>query len=204
MKIPAPPVLLLGIIGFAIVAAGQVLPPPHDQPSKYQVCDGYFALCTLAKCGSPPAKGATFLPTTYSCTGCYILNGPSVAAVPPAPACMLLSKNPGAGKNIQSRFAMMDTVTIANCNKNPIIWANCLNATCTVDSGAKTATCTCPAQSATLFVSGKTPIIPPQCSGNPVISSESQTDASAISAFWSANGLQSFPAPPPQATPAKK
>jgi hypothetical protein len=71
-----------------------------------------------------------------------------------------------------------------------------------VDSNTKYATCTCSSQSATPFVSGTRRNEVPQCSGSPVISSESEKGAKRISEFWQTNKLHSFPAPP--SPPAKK
>src|SRR5262249_7900725 len=162
--------ILLGLIGCSLVATGQTT---NTTPTPYQVCKGWFALCTMATCGTQTG------PNGYTCTQCYVLNGSSVASAQPAnSACMAVSNPPQANQEVQSRFAVMNGVKIINCDI-PRPWANCLNAKCTVDSNTQTnktdtptATCTCPLNPPTPYVSGSGQ---QGCSGTQVISSESQT-----------------------------
>lgn len=159
----------------------------------YQVCKGWFALCTIATCGSKLTG-----PNTYTCTQCYVLNGLSVASTSTQPACMTVTSTPQAGDKLQSRFAVMKGVDIVQCSISHS-WANCLNATCTVNSSdTKKATCTCSQEPSSPYVSGSGNN---GCSGDPVISSESQTAATLIGNFWNDEHLTPFPPPQP---PAKK
>jgi hypothetical protein len=194
MKIAVSPVVLLGIVGFSLPAFAQ-------NSTQYQTCTGWFALCTLAKCGAPP-KPNEVAPKNYTCDKCILLNGKSVATL--QTACTPVVKGLTLPKNVttvQSRFAMTTNLNLLTCTNNNS-WANCLNATCAVDEDRKTATCTCPSQSTTPYVSGTAnpkETKEQACSGNLVISSESSSDAGQISTYWNTEKLKKFKvsAPPP-------
>jgi len=193
MKNPVLAALVCALIGCSMTALGQ-------NSTQYQTCMGWFALCTTATCGAPKPNESS---ATYTCRKCKMYNGNSVMTLQTnQTACLAVTgPQPAKGTTVQSRFAMTTGLSLVTCTNNNV-WANCLDATCTVDANTHEATCKCPSQSSPQYVWGTSdPNNTKQkgCTGDPVISSESKPDADQIGEYWKTQKLLPFvPVLPPK------
>ncbi|HKF46707.1 MAG TPA: hypothetical protein VKB38_05070 [Terracidiphilus sp.] len=144
------------------------------------------------------AKAQRGAPANYTCRKCKMYNGNSVASLQTnsvRPVCLTVTgSRPAKGTTVQSRFAVTTDLTLVTCTNNHS-WANCLDATCTVDPNTSEATCKCPSQSSPQYVWGTSDPNNAQqkgCSGSPVISSESKPDADQIGQYWQTEHLVPF------------
>jgi hypothetical protein len=130
------------------------MPPP-----KFQVCKAYFALCTTATC---TAQG-----TGYACGNCIVKSGYSAGLA--TVACSdLPQKMPLPGTTLYSRYSPITSYVAC---ENSLPWAMCLDATCTVNSDRKTATCACTSGSGEPYVYVTPSWSAAGCNGSEVISS---------------------------------
>lgn len=165
-------VLLLGLAGTDTRAQSST--PRLSASQGFTACQGTFALCTVARCTPPPGNSNS---TVLSCP-CSVQQGWSAGQqactdVPTAP--------PAVGMKVPSRYAPITSMAV--CLQQPPSWAWCLDMSCTIDKGLKTATCNCVATTSPNWVIVTSSYSPATCPGGTNVSSAALEDILSITAF---------------------
>jgi hypothetical protein len=159
-----------------------------DSAKQFQVCSGYFALCTTATCSK---QG-----NSYACGDCKVESGYSAGLS--SVACSSIPKvKPTTGQELSSRYSPIRSY-VACENDRP--WAMCLDSLCKMNSDGKTATCTCSISHGQPYVYTTSSSSSKGCDGSEVISSVTVSGLQTMTDFLKKS--KSLPALPIKVLPA--